>query len=111
MAADERRTQINADKTKAFQGVCLSAFICVHLRLYSFLRYVGNWRDRGEKAAFTKSIAVLVAASASPSRTGTTILTSEVSLRWYRMESAINQNLAANSPAIDRKSTRLNSSH
>ena len=45
-------------------------------------RYAGNWRTRGGKTAFMNSTAVLVAASASPSRTGTTILTSEVSLRW-----------------------------
>src|ERR1035441_5428100 len=44
--------------------------------------YAGSWRDRGEKIALTKSIAVRVAASALPSRTGTTIFTSEVSLRW-----------------------------
>src|ERR1019366_7990025 len=81
------------------------------LGICGMAQWAGNCRARGENTAFTKSTAVLVAASASPSRTGTTILTSEVSLRWYRMESAINQNLAANSPAIDRKSTRLNSSH
>src|ERR1017187_8272284 len=43
--------------------------------------YAGSWWARGEKTALTKSIAVRVAASASPSRTGTTIFTSEVSLR------------------------------
>ena len=64
--------------------------------------YAGSWRTSGGNIAFMKSTAVLVAASASPSRTGTTIFTSEVSLRWNRMESAISQNLAANSPAMMR---------
>src|ERR1019366_6587569 len=91
MAADEHKARL--------------LLIRVYLRSSAaifFLRYVGSWRDRGENAAFTKSIAVLVAASASPSRTGTMTLTNEVSLRWYRMESAISQNLAANSPAMTR---------